>query len=286
MADDPNDGVRAFVHEMWAGVAPQWRAHADEVDIRSSELTAAMLAGVGLEGGERVLELACGPGGTGLAAAQRVGPDGWVVLSDVAESMAVIAGERAAVLGLTNVSTATLDIEDIDEPDATFDVVLCREGLMFAVEPARALAEMLRVLRVGGRFAAAVWGPQEDNPWLGLLLDVVSAELGTPMPPPGVPGPFSLSDADELAALIGGAGFTDVDVTPVPVPHRARSFDDYYAMTSDVAGPLAAVLGGLPEDTRRAIAEHLEAALEPYTSGEGLDIPGVSLLATGRRPAA
>ena len=48
--------------------------------------------------------------------------------------------------------------EEIDEPDGAFDVVLCREGLMFAIDPARACAEAARVLRPGGRIAAAAWG--------------------------------------------------------------------------------------------------------------------------------
>jgi ubiquinone/menaquinone biosynthesis C-methylase UbiE len=51
---------------------------------------------------------------------------------------------------LTNVSTRVLDVEQIDEPDESYDVVLCREGLMFADDPAGAAAEIVRVLRPGG----------------------------------------------------------------------------------------------------------------------------------------
>ena len=82
-----------------------------------------------------------------------------------------------------------LDLERIDEPDASYDVVLCREGLMFALEPGRAVAEIRRVLRPGGRVAVAVWAARERNPWLGLVMDAVSAQIGAPVPPPGDPGP-------------------------------------------------------------------------------------------------
>ena len=150
------DAVRNQIHGMWAAVAPNWARHADYLDERGGAITAAMLDRVALRPGERVLELACGPGGAGLVAAERVGETGEVVLSDVAIEMTTIAEKRASEMGMTNVRTAVLDLEDIDQPDESYDVVLCREGLMFAVEPERAAREIHRVLRPGGRIAIAV----------------------------------------------------------------------------------------------------------------------------------
>lgn len=283
MTDDPKDQIRQLVHGMWAGVAPQWGDHADTVDARGATQTERLLAVVALSRGDRVLELACGPGGTGLAAADQVGPDGEVVISDVAEAMATIAGQRAAARGLGNVATAVLDIEAIEQPDESFDAVLCREGLMFAVAPDQAVGEIFRVLRPGGRAAASVWAPPADNPWLGEMLDAASAVIGMPMPPPGVPGPFSLADAD-LGALLTAAGFADVEVEDVPVPHRTGSFEEYWSLTSDLAGPLASLLAGLDEETVSAIQDRVRAAFAAYTTDAGLDIPGVSRMVSGRRP--
>ena len=127
------------------------------------------------EPGERVLELACGPGSVGIAAAALVGDGGEVVLSDVAPAMTAIAAARAESLGLENVSTRVLDLEQIDEPDESYDVVVCREGLMLVPDPVRAARELRRVLRPGGRVAVRVWGPRERNPWLGVVFDAVSA---------------------------------------------------------------------------------------------------------------
>ncbi len=283
MSDDPNDQVRTIVHGMWAGVAPQWGEHADQVDERGAEQTARLIDAASLRPGDRVLELACGPGGVGLEAAAAVGPDGEVVISDVAESMAAVAGERATARGLANVRTAVLDLEAIDQPDQSFDAVLCRDGLMFAVDPARAAAEVVRVLRPGGRAALSVWASPADNPWLGEMLAAASAELGMPMPPPGIPGPFALGEAD-LSSLLDAAGFTDVEQEDVPVPHRTGSFDEYWNLTSDLAGPLAAVLAGLDEATTSAIQDRVRAAFVPYTTDAGLDIPGLSRMVSGRRP--
>ncbi len=138
--------------------------------------------------------------------------------------------------------TCVLDLEQIEQPDGSYDVVLCREGLMFAPDPARAAREIHRVLRPGGRVALAVWGPRERNPWLGVVLDAVSAQIGAPVPPPGVPGPFSLGDADRVAELLSGAGLADVVVDELATPLRAGSFEEWWTRTSALAGPLANML--------------------------------------------
>jgi SAM-dependent methyltransferase len=139
------DELRRHVHGQWAAVAPAWSDHAEYADERGASVTARLLDLSAPRPGERLLELACGPGGLGLAAAKLVAPNGVVVLSDVVAEMTAIAEARADAIGLDNVRTRVLDLEDIDEPDASYDVVLCREGMMFAVDPARAAREMGRI---------------------------------------------------------------------------------------------------------------------------------------------
>jgi SAM-dependent methyltransferase len=275
--------VRAGVHALWASVAQAWAERADETDRRAAAITEAMLDGAEVGSGDRILELACGPGGAGLAAAARVGPHGAVVLSDVADEMVAVAAARARARGLVEVETATLDLEAIDQPDRSYDRVLCRDGLMFAVDPLRALGEMHRVLRDGGRIAIVVWGPRARNPWLAVVLDAVSEQIGVPMPPPGVPGPFSLGDADRLVDLLVAAGFADVEVREFDVPLRAPSFDAFWSRTSTLAGPVASIVAGMSTDDRAALVERVRAAVEPYHSSAGIELPGVALLATAAR---
>jgi SAM-dependent methyltransferase len=277
-----DDQVRKHLHAMWAGVAGAWGEHAAYADERGAAVTEELLDRAGLAPGNRVLELACGPGGAGLAAAVRVTPGGAVVCSDVAEEMTVIARERAVARQLANVSTIVLDIEAIDQPSHSYDVVLCREGLMFALDPAQAVGEIQRVLRPGGRASVAVWGPRARNPWLGVVFDAVSAQIGHPVPPPGIPGPFALDDPDRLRALFVDAGFDAIDVTEHAVPLRASSFDEWWNRTSSLAGPLAAIVASLPDDAANELRERLMRAVEPYRTGTALELPGVSLVASAR----
>jgi enediyne biosynthesis protein CalE5 len=280
--DIDEDEARTRVHTMWAGVADGWAADADFVDRRGTELTARMLDASAIGRGDRVLELACGPGGAGLAAARRVGDSGEVVVSDVVPAMVDIAAARASAQGVANVRARTLDLEAIDEPDASFDAVLCREGLMFAVNPAQAANEMCRVLKPGGRAAIAVWGPHERNPWLGLVFDAVAEVLEVVVPPPGMPGPFALSDAARLPGLLAGAGFEDVAISAVSVPLMTPSFEAWWGRTLVVAGPVAMLLAGLDQAKRTEMEQWLRVATERYRTDAGLELPGLALLASGR----
>jgi SAM-dependent methyltransferase len=278
------DGLRQRLQRIWGSVAPGWEQHSAWVDDRGATLTGRMLELAALERGARVLELACGAGGVGIAAAERVGPDGEVVVSDVAPEMTAIAARRVHALGLANVVTRDLDLEEIDEPDASFDVVLCREGLMLVPDPARAAGEIRRVLRPGGRAVLAVWGPREHNPWLNVVFETVSAQLGEPTPPPGIPGPFSLDDTDRLAGVLEAAGLIDVTVESLRVPYRATSAEEWWARTTLLAGPLAQRLAALPDPAARALRDRAAEAIGAYATADGLEIPGVSLLASAMRP--
>ena len=262
---------------------PRLGRHAAFIDARGVAVTAAMLQAIAPHPGDRILELACGPGGgPGLEAAPLVGVAGEVVLSDVAPEMTALAAARVAAAGLANVRTRVLDLQDIDEPDAAYDAVVCREGLMLVTDPARAASEIRRVLRPGGRAAVTVWAARDRNPWLAAVFAAVSAELGTTVPPPGAPHPFALDDPDRLAAALTAGGLRDVALSEVPVPYRAASVDEWWARTADLAGPLAQRLAVLPAEVVAAIKARAAADVERYRTPTGLEMPGVSLLASAR----
>jgi ubiquinone/menaquinone biosynthesis C-methylase UbiE len=277
------DELRGGLRSMWGAVAPGWDQNADFVDSRTEGLTRAMLEAAALKPGDRVLELACGPGGLGLEAAKLVGSDGHVVLSDVVPQMTAIAAARAKDRGLDNVTTLELDLEQIDQPDGTYDAALCREGIMLVLDPKAAAREIHRVLKPGGRAVVSVWGPRERNPWLGAMLDAVGAQLGMTFPPPGMPGPFALDGRDKLLEVFSDAGHHDVEVAEVAAPWIGASFDQWWLVTSALAGPLAKLLEAQPRDSIEAIRSNAREALSEYETANGLEIPGVTLVGIAQR---
>ena len=277
------DPLRAALHAMWSSVAGAWADHAPFVDARGTPVATAMLDLCPPVGGDRVLELACGPAGVGLLAAERLGPDGRVVVSDVAPEMVEVAAARAERLGLTTVGARVLDLEHVDEPAGSFDVVLCRDALMLVPDPVLAATEIRRVLRPGGRTAVAVWGPRPRNPWLGVLFDAVSSRTGAPVPPPGLPGPFSLDSPGSLADVLRRAGLDDVEVHEVDTPLTCGSLDEWWRVVPSLAGPVAQLVAALPDEDAAAIRAHASDGLAPFAEPGGYRIPGVSLVARARR---
>jgi SAM-dependent methyltransferase len=269
--------------EMWDSVAPGWEANALFVDEQLAEATNAMLDLARVGEGDRVLELGAGPGGAGLAAAERVGSSGSVVLSDVSSEMMAVAARRPH--GSASMSTAVFDQAAIEFPDSSFDVLCSRHGLMFAEDPVAAVREAARVLRGGGRYVAMTWDRRERNPWLGLVLDAVGEQFGVPFPPPGVRGPFSLDDVDLLGSVLRDGGLEDVTVHQMSSPMRAESLTDWWERVPQLAGPLAMALAGMEADVRDAIAERAlrHGALAATDVGGAIVFEGSVLIGGGVR---
>src|ERR1700733_9993675 len=115
---------------MWERAAAGWEQRADRIRDWGVPVSAAMVDVLALQPGEQVLELAAGPGDTGFMAAGLIAPGGTLICSDAVSGMLDVARERAEELGVTNVEFKRLQLEWIDLPTASLDVVLCRWGLM------------------------------------------------------------------------------------------------------------------------------------------------------------
>jgi ubiquinone/menaquinone biosynthesis C-methylase UbiE len=269
------------VARVWSAVAPAWDAHVEGVDEHTVAATLGLLDRLAVQAGDRVLELAAGPGSLAATWSGLVGPGGAVVVSDVAPAMVEAARRRAA--SLSNVETAVLDASSIDRPDGSFDVVACRMGLMFTPDSAVAMAECNRVLAPGGRFGALTWAAIEHNPWMTSVgMAAMSHGLVSGGPPVGPGGVFSLGDPGELEALAKGAGFVDVAVEEFAVAFVARDIDEHVARVASLAGPMSAAFAAASPAQLAAVCSTAADLTAPYRTPDGLTIPGRALLVSGR----
>lgn len=239
-----------------------------------------MVEHLGLQPGQRVLDLACGPGDTGFLAAELVKPGGTLIASDASRAMLGVATGRARDLGVTNAEFRQMELEWIDLPAASVDAALCRWGLMFAFDPGAALQEVRRVLRPQGRIALAVWDGPELNPWATVPTRAM-VELGHMVPPdPDQPGMFSLADAGRLRRLLEDAGFLDAAVDSVELSRSDASVELYLEETLDLSRPFAEVWERLSERHRDELRSRIKGLAAPFTAADGaLRFPARSLVA-------
>jgi SAM-dependent methyltransferase len=278
-ADDP-DELRGELLDAWDRQSQGWGRQADRIRAVGMPVSERMLELAAPGPGERVLELAAGPGDTGFLAAAAIAPGGTLICSDASEAMLDVARERAAEQGIENVEFRQLQLEWIDLPTASVDAILCRWGLMLAVDPAASLSECRRVLRPGGRIALAVWDVAEANPWATILPGVL-LDLGLTEPPaPGGPGMFALSSPGTVDELLGDAGFLEVTAEPVAIERRYASVLEWIGETHDLSMMFARVWSELGDADRRRVREEAELRAAAFMGADGaITLPGSSLVA-------
>lgn len=271
---------RAEMLERWDRAASGWSRRADSIQEFGMRVSVWMVEHLALQPGERVLELACGPGDTGFLAAELVKPGGTLIASDASRAMLGVASGRARDLGVTNVEFRQLELEWIDLETASVDTVLCRWGLMFAVDPGAALQEVRRVVRPQGRAALAVWDQPEANPWATIPSRAL-VELGHVVAPdPDAPGMFVLADRDRLRGLLEDAGFVEVRIDSVDLSRSNGGIEQFLQETIDVSGQFGEVWRRLSERHRDELRERIAALAAPFTAADGsLRLPARSLVA-------
>ena len=231
-----------------------------------------------LRRGERVLDLACGTGLLARLAAPEVGPTGQVTGLDFNSGMLAVARTLPSPSG-ASITWAEGSAMAMDLPDASFDVILCQQGLQFFPDKPKALREMHRVLAPGGRIRLSVWksaGPY--NIAVGEALEKhVGTETATKYRASRV-----VPDAEELHRLLLETGFRAVEVRPCSMIIRLPSIEKFvleHLSSSPVAGSVAA----LKEEGRAILAKQVKSALQPFAEGDGVAVPDETNIAMAHR---
>jgi SAM-dependent methyltransferase len=229
--------------------------------------------------GEVVLDVACGTGVVAVAAARAVGPGGRVLGVDLADAMVNASRQRAQHLALGQVAFERMDAEQLQLPDADFDLALCALGLMYVPDPDTALRELHRVLRPGGRTVLAVWGERAHCGWAPLF-GIVDAEVRSEV----CPLFFALGQGDALARRCASAGLR---VTL----QRRRSDSLDYADAADACaaafagGPVALAWSRFDTTVRERLQLRYLESIAPWLHDLGYRVPAEYLIVVAERPS-
>ena len=278
---DPAE-FRARSRERWERVAPGWAARRAEFQAGAAVVSEWMVDAIAPQPGQTVLELAAGPGDTGLLAAQRLRPGGKLISTDGAEAMVGIALTRAHELGLDDIVEArTMEAEWIDLKAASVDGVLCRWGYMLLADPEAALRDTRRVLRPDGRVALAVWARAAENPLISAG-GKIAVELGlVESPPAGEPGPFALADRDELTELLASAGFTEIVIENLDFDMTFADADAVFEHQRDLSPMFSELLPTLSPADHYAFREMFDERLSQFATPDGnIVVPCRTLVAS------
>jgi len=161
----------------------------------------AVVAGLGITAGMKVLDLGSGDGTTALPAARR-GAD--VLGVDIARNLVEAGNARAKAEGLANCRFQQGDASNLSElADRTFDLVVSIFGAMFAPKPFDVAREMVRVTRPGGRIVMGNWIPN-DPTLVAQILKISSAY--SPPPPEGFISPMTWGIESNVVERFAAAG--------------------------------------------------------------------------------
>ncbi|HEY1942764.1 MAG TPA: class I SAM-dependent methyltransferase [Roseiarcus sp.] len=266
-SDDPFAQFKSAQREGWSSFAP--------VEIFTTAPAAKLVKFADVRTGQRVLDVACGTGVVAVTAARRGAKATGL---DLAPALIERARANAAIAGV-EIDFADGDAEALPYPDGAFDVVLSQFGHIFAPRPEVATAELLRVLRPGGRLAFAAWPPEL---FTARQFDIVARYMPPPpanakRPPPpalwGDPNIIRERLGDRARDLVFDRG--EMIVQMLSVPH-ARLF---YEATIGPLTILVEALRGEPDRLAQLRAE-FEASLQEVFDENALHLHFIMARAT------
>ena len=267
------DAFNAFEATGWEERADGYHRFFGALTTRAIE---PLLDAAGVRGGDRVLDLASGPG-YGAAAATKRGAR--AVGVDVAGEMVTLARRLHPRIEFVRASAERLPFGD-----ATFDRAVGNLLILHLGRPEQGAAEIARVLVSGGTVALSTWDVPEKARLLGVALEAAHEAGAVPVPhvPPGPPF-FRFAEESEFAGLLRGAGFGDVEVQTISFTHRLSSADALWEGLRDGTVRMRALVFDQPADVLARIRAAFDRRVSAFAAvGGSVELPVSLKLASGR----
>lgn len=269
--------------DQWQSAAEAWYHWSDTLNQWLGKATEKMLEMAEISAGQRVLDVAAGAGEQSISIAKKVGETGYVLAADISSNILAYAKEMAKEAGLNNIETQVMDGENLTIPDKTFDAVISRVGLIYFPDQQRALKEMLRVLKPGGKVAAIVYSTPEKNKFFSIPVSIIRNRAKLPPPLPGQPGPFSLGAEGIIEKAFTQAGFQNVRSVLVASPLILPSAKECVRFEKESFGALHQMLSTITDAEKLSVWEEIEQELKKFETDKGFAGPCEMIVAIGEK---
>ncbi len=232
--------------------------------------------------GARILDIACGTGIVARRAARLAGRDAKVTGIDLNPKMVAVARAAAEREGAT-IAWHEGDARSLSFDDGAFDIAFCQQGLQFVPDRVRAVAEMARVLKPGGRLVLALWHGLDRHPLFAAMNDVIHRHFGEPL----LAIPFSLGDPEAIRALLDTGGFRDIEFAEHSMDARFPDPARYAAMQVEVISAAIPAAQNLDDAARAtlldAVRDEFATVIKPAIHDNHVVVPMHAMLVRAAR---
>ena len=271
-------------HDQWQAAAEAWYRWSPTLNNWLGKATERMLEIAGITNGDRVLDIAAGAGEQSIMTAKKVGTSGYVLATDISSNILQYAKQMAQQEGINNIETKVMDGENLTLEDETFDAVISRVGLIYFPDQQKALKEMLRVLKSGGKVAAIVYSTPEENKFFSVPVSIIRSRAKLPPPLPGQPGPFSLGAEGIIDKVFSQAGFKNVRSELVDSPLLLSSAKECVQFEKESFGALHQMMSSLTDSEKESVWNEIEKELRKFETENGFSGPCKMVVAVGEKP--
>lgn len=273
------------LREHWERAAPRWRASRAFVRALTAPVTRELVDVADPRPGERWLDVAAGVGDPAVEIAERIEPDGMVVVTDLVRAMVATARETVESERGRLVPALAMAAEQPPFGDGIVDGVTCRYGAMFFADPDAAFTALRGVVRPGGRAVFAVWGEPDENPFFREVNEAIRLAVpDRPSPDPDDPHVFRFAPRGKLAERLENAGWTGVAERVLRFGMEASvGRVPLWDRLTRLSRELDELARELPERARGALREEIEVRLGRWIRSGEMRLPAETRIVSATR---
>jgi ubiquinone/menaquinone biosynthesis C-methylase UbiE len=256
-SNDPQ-GFADFEHHAWETVSRGYEEHFARLTTQSVN---AILDAAEVSSSKQVLDVCCGPGMITAAAIARG-----------AEAKGIDFSAVAVEIATSNVPGAEIhegDAQSLPFNDDSFDAVICGFGIIHVPNPHKALSEMCRVLKPGGRVAVSTWEAPNPNNGFGLLFGSIKANADMDIDLPHGPDIFQFSDPEKMSNALQETGFNEPSASTVVQTWEFKDAHGFITGIIEGSARARAIITAQTDAVQAAIADAVVAGMHGYISSDG-----------------